>query len=112
MKMNKLKRYSVSPCGIKDKGMLDKDFYEADLVDILLESNEFVNSMLTGYLPRWIPVSERLPEFELAHLVLIDHAGYLIRAGALWFGGIWTDCDDSRLDVTHWLDNVPPPPEA
>lgn len=55
--------------------------------------------------PRWIPVSERLPEEKGRFPVLTKESGS--RFNRDWNGNRW----ETSFTVTHWLDvQVPPPP--
>ena len=65
-------------------------------------------------MPRWIPVSERLPEVDATVLVVIEtprgqHVSFLSRHKQ---DGFWThpDGDVDDINVTHWMP-LPEPPE-
>ena len=67
-------------------------------------------------LPKWIPVTERLPEIH-TNVLVMDKAhdmavGSLER---LWDGEVWVcpfaDVEDEQVPVTHWMP-LPEPPKG
>ena len=57
-------------------------------------------------LPRWIPVTEKLPKTHTPVLVSDSQNRVCIREH-LW-GGCWSQ---DKIDVTHWMP-LPEPPEV
>jgi hypothetical protein len=64
--------------------------------------------------PRWIPVSERLPElskFGCSKYVLTFGGGFSFCSARLWTDGNWRTPQESIIvAVTHWKDQLPEPP--
>lgn len=95
-------------------GMLFRD--AADAIESLLEiieDAELELGLLKGSLPKWIPVTERLPE---------EKDRYLTVSIEPWFGttvvdimrwsGVWMyDGRQTEATVTHWMPLQEPPKE-
>ena len=69
-----------------------------------------------GVQPKWIPVTERLPESIDEFIVMINHADM---PTTLWYD-CWKECwyqpeieggDGRKYDVTHWMPLPEPPKE-
>jgi hypothetical protein len=76
------------------------------------EANEALKKFQTAVarMPRWIPVTERLPS---AHeLVLIYNPGYLMTTGFIYEDGRWRVRSVDYPDTpTHWMPLPEPPKE-
>lgn len=55
--------------------------------------------------PRWIPVTERLPQVKHGIFIVVDENGW-VRAEA-WRDGLWLN---QPSPITHWQP-LPPPPQ-
>ena len=72
--------------------------------------------------PKWIPVTERLPEIDKKHHCSKDVLAYLKGGGMCFtaleeniFGQTWFECErhpalEEEMIVTHWMP-LPEPPE-
>ena len=74
---------------------------------------EFIRADLV---PRWVPVSKRLPGKNDAVPVSVENGRWsALRwiAIAHWVGEYWVFEDDMKVEgtVTHWLSNVPEIPK-
>lgn len=63
--------------------------------------------------PKWIPVSERLPEDEKKVLCIMDDGYFCILEWASW-DWLWSDGHNVYLEknVTHWMPLPEPPKEG
>ena len=65
---------------------------------------------------QWIPVSERLPEFEMPVLIILRQQGDVFaRVGWLHESGMWSVPTTKKWlsdAVTHWMPLPEPPKEA
>lgn len=66
--------------------------------------------------PKWIPVTERLPEINT--MVLVMDEAHDMAVGSLeklWDGEVWVcpfaDVDDEQCPITHWMPLPEPPKE-
>ena len=81
--------------------------------------NAALREYIEGLDPRWIPVSERLPEEFTPVLTFSkdnDKPVTAILAAGFWWSnvddaGFWWSNVDWALDVTHWMP-LPQPPEV
>ena len=68
---------------------------------------------LQSQLPKWIPVSERLP--EVGKRVLFSYRGYIKKQPRIfigWYNGKqWDSLFATEYDVTHWMPLPEPPKE-
>lgn len=74
--------------------------------------NESVELVRKLQQPRWIPVTERLPEDGQAILAVQSWDGKARIVPANYDRGLWYDCifDCPAEHITHWMP-VPEPPE-
>lgn len=69
---------------------------------------EIESMVVSGKKPRWIPVSERLPEEDGCYLVAVKNDHQRKYSKTAWFShGSWF----ARQDVTHWMPLPQPPKE-
>jgi hypothetical protein len=80
--------------------------------------NKFYNESIEQAKPRWIPVTERLPEFEINVLIksprgisvgsICDEGDGWLWGEANYIGGDLrsSECmqDDDYSDITHWME--------
>ena len=100
------------------------DFGEADHVSVmLLEAADVIEEEDTNfrhlerdykdlcrYLPKWIPVTERVPEPGL-YLVRCNEVHKHLYRIAYCYNSVWyEDCNDITEFVTHWI-SLPEPPK-
>lgn len=64
---------------------------------------------LCAYLPKWIPVTERLPEPYTWVLVFAEE--HEVAFDAFYDGAQWKDAILNVLGVTHWMPLPEPPKE-
>ena len=67
--------------------------------------------------PRWIPVSERLPEEMMRVFIVIKRPSYTnclsLKLSIGWYDGeYWNDSFATRYTVTHWMPLPEPPKEG
>lgn len=82
----------------------------AKRIEALLAENEHFREV-TKMIPKWVSVSERLPECVGYYLVILDGTREM---AVLFFDKrppSWTDNDDIEYNVTHWIP-VPCRPEG
>ena len=100
----------------------------AELLDVLMKAAEAIeelsrdlgnmneaNIALYGALPKWIPVTEALPEYGEKCLVLfklISHNDFHISTSYCYVQkeGFWSDCGRD-YKATHWMPLPEPPKE-
>ena len=74
---------------------------------------EYAENLPTIEQPKWIPVSERLPESNTSVLVAdtrVDYVSFWVYAGdGLWYGGEFNTWGTE--DITHWMP-LPQPPKG
>lgn len=110
---------------IQQSGSLD-DFpllkEAADAIESLMEDNAALNGTITNILeqikdlanPRWIPVTERLPEKDGAFITAYSKGG----VSQNWYmtfhhgGGKWYQNSEDTGEVTHWMPLPEPPKEG
>lgn len=106
-------------------GGLEKDLLAA--ADRLENQNAHIAALqqeietLRGQVPRWIPVTERLPENGVPALINYigndggkyhpDGTAAWTDHGCFWWEGSLEDCDtEVAVPITHWMP-LPEPPE-
>ena len=107
-------------------GGLEKDLLAA--ADRLENQNAHIAALqqeietLRGQVPRWIPVTERLPENGVPALINYigndggkyhpDGTAAWTDHGCFWWEGSLEDCDtEVAVPITHWMP-LPEPPKA
>ena len=81
----------------------------ADAIEDLITALTASNEVIAKSKPKWIPVTERLPERNYNCLVADDGT---IVYGYMNFIGEWMDCLGDKLKyVSHWMP-LPEPPEC
>ena len=107
-------------------GGLEKDLFAA--ADRLENQNAHIAALqqeietLRGQMPRWIPVTERLPENGVPVLINYiasndgkyhpDGTAVWTDYGCFWWEGSLEDCDtEVAVPITHWAP-LPEPPEV
>ena len=88
----------------------------ADAIEELSKSLDDMNEAniaLYGALPKWIPVTERLPEKDGAFITAYSKGG----VSQNWYmpfhhgGGKWYQNSEDTGEVTHWMPLPQPPKE-
>lgn len=98
-------RRRVKLCGKSSTGWaLNETLDEAaDAIENMSEAYEKLSRHmddLAALMPRWIPVTERLPEEDGCYLVAVKNDHKRRYSKTAWFSnGAWF----ARQDVTHWM---------
>lgn len=71
---------------------------------------------LEAHVPRWIPVTERLPE-KWRNCLTLSYEGYIAILEFRWWlsseNDGWFDLEDYKIGgITHWMPLPPPPKES
>ena len=87
--------------------------YESSTNMVLVEKD---GETVIEFQPKWIPVTERLPEIHT--MVLVMDKAHDMAVGSLeklWDGEVWVcpfdDVEDEQCLVTHWMPLPEPPKE-
>lgn len=84
-----------------------------DAADAIEELQNRLEQALFMPLPKWIPVSERLP--EVGQRVLFSYRSYIKKRPRTfigWYNGKqWDSLVATEYDVTHWMPLPEPPKE-
>ena len=80
-------------------------FYDPEIKCVEMYGNDDMQKCWEAAKPRWIPVSERLPDKDDKYLIKVDDFAYFETA---WFNpsfGLFevSDLDISSKEVTHWM---------
>ena len=63
--------------------------------------------------PKWIPVTERLPELHGDFITAIAFEdGDILIDISVWYGKCWETLSGEKCNVTHWMPLPEPPKEG